>query len=171
MKTSIEHPKASTPAEFDEQITKFKCYYTLLGKVDALTNRNHPDSAVVACLMNTNLSGSIGQLASVYDNAADLWSALTKICTQDHKNNHQRNLDAHALFEVQSDETLLDAYTRLRRLQNSLIRAGDVLTDEHFVMTFIRGLRSYPDYSVECTLLRSKINAGNTPSSRPVTAA
>jgi hypothetical protein len=40
MKTSIEHPKASTPAEFDEQIVKFKAYYTLLGKLDALTDRN-----------------------------------------------------------------------------------------------------------------------------------
>lgn len=164
MKTSIEHPKASTPEEFDEQITKFRSYYTLLGKLDALTNRNHPDSAVVACLMITNLSGSIGQLASVYDNAADMWSALTKLCTQGHKNNHQRNLDAHALFEVQLDETLLDAFTRLRRLQNSLIRAGDVLTDEHFVMTLIRGLRNFPDYTTECTLLRSDINAGKNPS-------
>jgi hypothetical protein len=53
------------------------------------------------------------------------------ICTQQHKNNHQRNLDAHALFEVQPNETLLDAFTRLRRLHNHLKAAGDNLTDKH----------------------------------------
>jgi len=160
----MEHPKASTPEEFDDAVPKLKAYYSLLGYLDALTDPSHPESQQVWCLLMQNLGGNLAKLAEVYpDNAADLWSALTELCTQEHKNNHQRNLQAYYSFEVKSDETLLDAFTRLRRLHTHLQRAGDALTDFHFTNSLVMGLRNHPDYAVECSLLRAQLSSATPP--------
>lgn len=163
IKTTVEHPKVSTPEEFDEAVSKIKAYYTLTGKLDALTDPKHPDSGYVYCLLLTNLGGNLGKLAEGYSNAADLWQALTDLCTQEHKNNRQRNLDLYYSFEVAADESLFDAFTRLRQLRDRLNRAGENLSDEHLTISLIRAVRNMPDYEVECSILKQQIVAGQTP--------
>lgn len=152
-KTNVEHPKASTPEEFDEVERKIEGYYTLLGLQDALTDVNHPETKKVYYLLANNLGGDLALFAESYDNAAELYSALTSLCTQSHINNYQRNFNAFASFEVRPDESMLSAFTRLRRLYNHLKRAGDKLDDRRLTLTFLNGLRNLTDYTVECTIL------------------
>jgi len=92
---------------------KFKSYYTLLKMLAALTDPTHPDSHYVYCLIVNNLGGVLAKIAEHYNNAAELWEALNDLCTQEHVNNYQGNLELWHAFEKLAEETLLEAFTRL----------------------------------------------------------
>ena len=114
--------------EFDASAQQTKAYWSLLGLKDALTDPNHPESDKVFAVIFTHLQGNLAILAEGFDNAARLWTALTDLCTKEHTNNQSRNMAAWALFEYKPDETLMDGYTRLLRLQiHPVGRASEAL--------------------------------------------